>query len=235
MKNKISAKAIALLMCICLVFAACIGCKDDGSFQEGENSIKCIVENASEFTDIVKVKVLAWDRITCENVELATFDCKDGAFTIKLSKIATPTHLEQLIFGDWYNEILLDFYKPTTVIEDQPTLSINDKNVKVMDVVFAGYDKDDNWLCNLSLLETNDESINKVVGTLTYVDSELTISGYTYPVRTDYSIKWKKGWNIWYRLVSITEIEDNNIIVTNQWTTTPISELKWYGSNALKL
>jgi len=124
-------------------------------------------------------------------------------------------------------------------------MTISNMNANVGNVDFWGADKVGNVVAHFYPFRI-DEDGNAQQAIYTYVDSDVTISGYVetrrmiseydedknaniwyeWKVTIIYSIKWEKGWNVW-NYSSSSSLEDRTI--TEQWTTIPVSELKWYG------
>jgi hypothetical protein len=173
-------------------------------------------------------------------VEFASGDWKDGGFTIEPSKTLAPNYLYALINNSG---------QPTTIINPQSTVTISNKNVKLMNASFWGVDKDGNVVTHFYPFRI-DEDGNAKEAFYTYVDSDVTIFGrnegwtiiteydkdkhadiwYEWKKNTTYSIKWKKGWNVWCLSGSRSTTKRT---ITEQWSTTPVSGLKWYGGEDL--
>jgi len=213
-------KGAVILLCVLLFTAWSCGKKspDDGS--ELRFGVK--VENASEYSNVVEVRLIAG------GIEFARSDWKKGGFEIVLPKeTEPPTYLYSLIYDEsWSGQV----YTPSTLIYDHPTLTISDKNVKGAVAGFIGFDKDGHQVAFFYLAKKGKDGDNEAEAILTYVDSYVTITGSDSFY--DYSLNWEKGWNIWYRSRSQTGAGDN-LSITRQWTTTPVSGLRWYGSNIL--
>ena len=237
-------KNITVMVLLFFVTTA-VGC-DNSNPPTIDNRVQYIhakVENASEFNNVVEVKLMVFDRydivITSSierYVELVRGDWKNGSFTIELPKMLDPSHLRPLVGGIGAN-------RPTNIAFAQRTMDINNRNVRIVDAHFVGIDKDGNIIAVFSLSNRNGGYAGTEV-LFTYVDSDVTISGHTrreghvmsvpggptwFEEITNYSINWEKGWNVWYYLKSST-VTDRIWIRTNQWSTTPISGLKWHGS-----
>ena len=193
------------------------------------------VENASTYSNIVDVKLMGFDRNLDENVELARGEWKDGEFEIELPSTLTKNFLYGLINNNGL---------PSTIINVQPTLHVSNKNVLLTNVEFWGVDIDDKLVTRFyPFMIYEDGNAEKAI--CTYVDSDVTISGYTetevaiteydegknmniwylWGKNTSYSIKWGKGWNLWNLSSSKSATERT---ITEQWSTTPFSGLKWY-------
>jgi len=161
------------------------------------------------------------------------------ASKIELPKRLGSNFLHPLIRHD----VLLGGYWIPGIAEMQPTLTISNESVRVDNNYFAGVDKD-GWevVHFLTFIKDKDDTHS---AHFTYVDSDVTISGYTkreFQITSNWferstmtcSISWKKGWNVWY-LSSYESTTDNMLIMENQWSTTPIRKLRWYGYPLLQL
>jgi len=224
---------------------AFISCDKDNDIVS--RTITAKVENASEYSNVVEVKLMVYDRTTQEVVppfgnitlidhyiELARGIWKDGGFTIELPKTLASNHLRALIRDG----------SPSVISNKQPTLVIKKENIRIGIIHFVGIDIDGNAVATFSSVKTGENVDTEAF--YTYVDSDVTISGYTYregavrpadedaptwfETTTTYSIKWKKGWNIWCLSTSHI-ITGYTAITTEQWSTTPVSNLKWYGGD----
>jgi hypothetical protein len=220
-----------LLSCVFL-----IGCKkenDDplsGVIVDGKITAK--VENASEFRNVVAVKFMAYDISVNRHVELARGNWKNGGFTIEPPKTLDPNFLHPLIRRD----VLLGGYWIPGITEIQPTLTISNENVRVDNNYFVGVDKDGKEVASFGLFMEDKDDTH---ANFTYVDSDVTISGYKieeFQIRpnrserniTTYSVSWEKGWNVW--CLSRCQSDTGSMFITeDQWSTTPIRGLKWYG------
>ena len=201
---------------------------------DDELYIHAKVEYASNYSNAVGVKLMGFDRSIDKNIELARGEWKDDGFTIVLPKTLEPNYLHALINNNGLQ----------TTISDTPlTMTISNKNVKVGNVNFWGVNKEGNWVTYFYPFIIDEDGYAKSAF-YTYVDSDVTISGYSetevaiarydkdkeeniwylYKKTTTYSIEWKKGWNVWY-LSSITSSSERT--VTEKWSTISVSQLKW--------
>ena len=228
-------KKTVFLLAMAMAIAGCIGCSEMNSgYDNVDGFFYAKVENASKYTNVVEVKLMVHDRSINKYVKLAHFDWKNGGFTIELPETLDPNYFDTLIRGDMW---------PTRIVNMTPNISISNENVKVSDVYFVGVDKYGNVIATFSPVNIVEDGYTEAI--FTYVDSDVTISGYTYgeghayPAcpecpswfveTTTYSVEWEKGWNIWFFSRSNT-IEGHVIIYTEQWSNTSVSGLKWYGS-----
>jgi hypothetical protein len=230
---------------LCLVFLFAItGCDKFEKSDDNENSLVEIfakVENPSRFSDVVEVKLVIFDD-TGTQIELARGDWENDGFRIILPKTLNPNNLYTLINSSSINSGITP-----TINNASPTMTISDRNVKVVNADFLAFDKDGNQVTYFFLAEI-DKDGNKVpsgITYFTYVDSDVTISDYTeekvlkgwsgditigdpilyeWTKTTTYSIDWKKGWNVW-RFTGSESFQDKTII--EEWTTIPISSLVW--------
>ena len=208
--------------------------------------INAKVENASRYNNIVEVRIIMYNSNIDKDVELARGEWKDGGFTISLPKTVDSNYLYSLIDNEGAS---------TTIIDTPSTLNINNRKIKIWNTQFRGVDKNGNLVTHFYPFEI--EADGNIKGFFyTYADSDVTISGYTeregaiiteYDVElfrdiiimrvwwdkitTSYSVKWKKGWNIWglSRFYNIPER-----IVTEKWSSTPTNKLNWYGGEDLR-
>jgi len=197
------------------------------------------VENASKYSDVVEVKLIVYDLSTDRYVEVARSNWKDGGFTIILPKALDPNYLHSFIHYDGL---------PSTITHVSSTLTISNKNVKILNVSdFIGVDKDGNAVTRFYPFKVDKDGNFNVVRFI-YVDSDATISGYiktetaiaefdddkngdiwyVWEKTMNFSLKWKKGWNVWLHSRSYTKTERT---IIEQWTTTSESELKWSGED----
>ena len=209
--------------------------------------INAKVENASRYNNIVEVRIIMYNSNIDKDVELARGEWKDGGFTISLPKTVDKNYLHALINNN----------KEYMTISDPPsTLSISDQNTKVWHAILWGVDKYGNMITRFYPLEI-DEDGNGQDAFFTYVDSDLTISGFTErenatfafteydnaryrgvdlmlaswdKITTTYSVNWKKGWNVWSfsRFSNMSEKT-----ATEKWASTSGNILKWYADEDL--
>jgi len=216
-----------------------------GSIEE----ITVKVENASEYSHVVEVKVYGHNRST-GSIELARGDWKGDGFTIELPKTVNQNYLLP-ISEDWL--WLTTFESPPFIIMDLTkvdtlsNLTISNKNVRFIEsIYFGGYDINDLLVATFSAYKYDGGTTNHVL--LTYVDSDVTISGYNRKsvysiydalchdcsphfseITKTYSIEWKKGWNVWYLSTLRTGIPGRITTSTEHWSTAPVCGVKWYG------
>ena len=201
----------------------------------GDEGFLCaIVENASKYGNVVEVKLMVHDRSINKYVELTRFDWKDDGFMIVLPKTLGSNNIYALIRDGMY---------PTNIDFVQSTMTISNENVRVGNVYFVGVDKNGNAIATFFSVKIDENGNTKAI--FTYTDSNVNISGYTYgdghahpacldcpswfEKTTSYFVDWEKGWNVWYLSISHTRT-DYVAITTEQWSTAPVSGLKWHGS-----
>ena len=215
------------------------------------------VANASEFSNVVAVKLTVFDRfdttmwgngnlsITERRVEISRGDWKDGSFTIELPQTLAPNHLRPLVGDRGANH-------PTNMRGvAQTAVDISNGDVRIVDALFVGIDKNGNAIATFSPIrsERDRHGQTEVSAFFTYVDSDVTIAGYRifgfhvqsmpgFPAWLEetitYSVKWENGWNVWYRSTHSTVDNDRGMfIASTQWSTTPIYGLKWYGTEIM--
>ena len=243
---RIQKSAIAILCVVCTLFCFSCTSKSEGGLNDGpllsENQITVKVENALKYSNVVEVKLMGFDRSSDRNVELARGEWIDGGFAIELPKTLSSNYLYALINNNGL---------PATIIIYTPsTFAITNKNIKLTNVEFWGVDKDGNVVTHFYPFKI-DEGGNAESAFLTYVDSDVTISGYnvggvaftefdeernadiwySWQKTTTYSINWKKGWNIWCR--SNFKYDSTERTIKEEWSTIPASGLKWYGGEDL--
>ena len=233
-------RKILILTALLLVFTSCNKDNDIKVNEFVPQTINAKVENAAEYSNIVEVKLMVYDSSAGWEVELARGEWKDGGFSIELPKTLAPNCLYALINNSG---------QPSTIINPPSTVTISNKNVKLTNASFWGIDKNGNVVTHFYFFKI-DEDANAKRAFYTYVDADVSISGhikgevaiceqdedtnadifYVWKKNTTYSIKWKKGWNVWCLSGSKSRTER---IITEQWSTPPVSELKWYGGEDL--
>ena len=238
---------------LCMLFYLALGCENSNTTggadeneiitppeEQNELYICAKVENASKYSNIVAVKLMGVDRSIEKDVELARFDFKDGGFTIVFPKTLSSKYLHAFINNNGL---------PVTIINTPSTMSISNKNIKVENANFWGVDNDGNLVTHFFPFKIDNDG-NAISAFFTYVDSDVTISGYgetevaiteyeeadnayvwyVWKKTTTYSIEWKEGWNVWC-LSSFQSVQERTI--TEKWTSIPSSILKWYGGEDL--
>ena len=193
--------------------------KDDSDGNGGGLTVSGKVENASQYSDVVKVKAKVWDSKNDEDIEIAEAEFKtDGSFSIKL-----PEKVDANYLSAWDDEDI-----PSTV-------TVSNRNAKTSYLSFEGVDKNGNhvsWLY-YGILMGDDDSGAYV--DYIYSDSDCSITGtysdnYYGDVRNEaYALILKKGWNITYASSSKTSDNDGNYIRNSTFSSAPITGLKWYG------
>jgi len=226
-------KTEKIILAFLLPFLLFTSCNKDNDINI--NEIKAKVENASKYSNVVEVKLMVHDRNINKYVELARGKWKDGSFTIIPPKALGQNNI---------NALIRDGRHPTNIHFVQSTMTISNENVRVGNIYFVGVDKRGNAVATFSPVKEDEDGYTETI--FTYVDSDVTIFGYTYgeghthpanedapswfEITTTYSVEWKKGWNVWCFSRHHTRV-DYTVITTEQWSTTPVSGLKWHGSD----
>ena len=243
MKTTLKNPAIITLCFVIIALFAVTGC-DSVEKPVVENPdgyvLYAQVRNPSRFSDVAVVKLVIWDR-TGRKVELARGDWKGDGFRIVLPKTLNPNRLHTLINN---NDINRGF--APTMVSAPSTITISNKNVRVVNASFLAFDRAGNQITYFFLSKV-DENGNISPGGITYftyVDSDVSIFGYNkrevlgYPnyhwidtptpvlfqKTSTYSIEWEKGWNVW-RFTGGTDFL--NRAKREEWTTIPMSKLIW--------
>jgi hypothetical protein len=235
-------KLFALITIIAAVATNFYSCKKEKELlPDGTaKSIVAKVENAAEFSDVDKVGLIVHDRNTNKTVELASGDWERDGFVIELPETLAPSYLYPLISQDGF---------PVTIIIYSPsTINISNENVKMAIAKLHVIHKSGN-ITDIYPFKI-DKHGNAKRALLTYVDSDITISGYNkgeiaicgydedenadvfylWEKTTVYSIKWKKGWNVWCLSSYMSATKKT---ITEQWETISVDDLKWYSSKDL--
>ena len=200
----------------------------------------CDDENDSVYNNAAFVKIKMHNFNTDREDELTRGECKNGALTTEFPKTLDSNYLYELINSNWF---------PTNIINAPSTMTISNNNVKVGHAIFEVVTNEDNVATHIYPFKI-DENCNAESVFYTYVDADVTISGffkrevviceydisknvdiwYKWQQTTTYSIEWKKGWNVW--CLSISESRKERII-TEQWKNSSAGELKWCRSEEL--
>jgi hypothetical protein len=228
---------------IVVTLFAATGCDKLYKPYEFCGKIEAKVENASKYSNVVVVKLMIG------NIELARGDWKNGGFTIEFPETLNPSYLHALINN---NNVYMNINEPPS------TVKITNKYVKVYHAVFLGVDINGKVVDRFYPIEIDKNGWGQDVF-FTYVDSDVTISGYTerrndvllfteydearfvgmdiHPmsfgkITTTYSIKWKIGWNVWSFSRFYPSMKNKT---TEKWSSTPASKLKWYSGKDLRV
>jgi len=239
---------ITTLLCLIGFATACenkiTDAKDNNElYSSTVTKIEAKVENAEKYSEVVAVKLMGYAFNTDNMLEIATGVWADGGFIIELPKTVSSNNLFSL--NDRFNH-------PQTFY-NLAELPISNKNVRVVNADFWGVDKDGNLITRFFPFEIDANWGTKGMF-YTYVDSDVTISGYQNRfgfvgieyehwiwlgidrmlmppgnIITSYSIYWKKGWNLWQ--ISRYGSGDAELSFLNEkWETGLSNNLKWYGS-----
>jgi hypothetical protein len=151
-------KILFLLSVFTVLTFVTVNCGDNGSLIKydfgtpdpcgnADNLHLCAkVENASEYSSIVAVKLMVYDLSVNRHVEFARGEWKNGGFTIELPQTLAPNHLRPLIGQVGANH-------PTNILA-QPTMVINNENVSIVDAYFVGVDENSNAVATFSPVKT---------------------------------------------------------------------------------
>ena len=229
----------AFLLVLAGTFSAC---EKSAFVEEDELYLYAKVENASEYRDVVVVKLMMYRSsiVESEFIELARGDWKEGGFTIVLPKINSND----------YRTLINQRWLPSSINLYSSTITISDKNTRAGGVSFWGVDKDGNRVTQFFPHTTGDDD-NVGRALFTYVDSDVIISGYidagtscndydeytgatsmwSWRDRTIYSVEMKEGWNVVVHS-NFQCVPEGTI--TEKLSTIPINrlELKWYGGES---
>ena len=224
--------------------AFCVFLLFDCTKHKDELYIYAKVENASDYDDGVEVKLLMYIG-TDGVIEVARGEWKGKGFKMVIPEEINPNYLNTY----------LKTYLPKAVDDPPSTLTITgEKNVKVVwDADFRGYNKDGKQVARFFAYD-NAYPTWDGIPQFTYVDSDVTISGYVeeqvlapecgvdymrvdgqvvdpilyeWKKTTTFSIEWKKGWNIWRFSGSISRPSIG--IMKEEWATTPKNRIIWSG------
>lgn len=225
-----------LCLVVVTLFAA-VGCDKHEKLNENELYFYAKVESASQYSNVVEVKLMVYDRSIYDDsnfyeyVELASGDWKKDGFTIVLPKTLAPNYLRAFTHVGWM---------PQTIIDTSSTITNSNRNLKVGDIEFWGVDKDGHKICHFFPAKTNEDGNDRETFFI-YVDSDVVISGCSegeiritpqhdedriMKITTIYSIEWKKGWNALVRSGFVSTLEGT---MKEKLSSTPIDSLKWYG------
>ena len=198
----------------------------------GENHCGILV-NASKYSDL-SVVTLTLLHSDFRDFEIAHGARTDGGITIMLPETLETTYLQEFNING--RRIM------------PPTVTVSNPEVKMLTVSwFYGVDIDGYAFVNLWPRVIDENDIGKNVfhyaasARFVYVDSDLTISGYSesmfdvipaegykgphqWTQKTTYSIDCKKGWNVWW---TSSTWHEPTAHITAEYSTTPIGKLYW--------
>ena len=218
---------------------------EDDNSNEGE-FLYAKVENASDFSNVVEVKLVVMVDAPWKWIELARGDWKGDGFAIVLPKTIDSNYLYPLINNNGWGQC------GANIIDPPPsTVTISNQNVKTLHARFMGVDKDGDPVTFFYPREMDKDGYAQDAF-YTYVDSDVTICGYTEreddmvtlteydvmryglaqvtyvwydKITMTYSVKWKKGWNVW----CFSRFDDGSTsALTEKWAPTLSRSLKWY-------
>ena len=212
-----------LIIAALIISAAFVSCnKDDDDGGNTATSITAKIDNASEFSDVKKVKIMAeyYENNTWKEYALAEADFKDGGFTINLPATVDAKYLEP------YDE------------EEMPQeINVSNTNAKTLWIwSVKGFNSADEQIARFWCGKedsNSDTSMNWL-----YTDSDVNISGtntsteeeddVVYEFTVIYSLVLKKGWNVVYDTYSQTK-QGNKYIEKYEAKSSAVSGLKWIG------
>ena len=232
-----------IVVMVLIITGGLTSCTEKEVMQEYcADELNAQVENASNYNNVVEVKLMMHDSNVGWELELVRSNWKDGGFAIELPKTLAANYLHPLVNNVSVSMPYIVHYTPST-------LSISNENVKVGTAFFWGIDKNSNTVTHFYPFKI-DENGNAQRVFFTFVASDITISGYNeieaviaedseyefahylylWQKTTTFSINWKKGWNVWC-LSSFQSKEERTI--TEHWSTITANELKWYSGEDL--
>jgi len=196
------------------------------AFDDGVGKLTIKVKDLSDFDRIVGIELMVFDGSAYRNVEIARGDWINNGFTVTLPKTLDSNFLRPLLnHSDWL---------PSIHPEVPPTMSISNENVRIGIVSFRAIGNTMPFFPLFCKIDKNGIAHNVH---LIYVDSDVTISGYRetsmaqdeacecgqktmwilWDVAINYSIDWRRGWNVWYFSTSRSGAERK---ITEHWSTT---------------
>ena len=204
------------------------------------------IKNASKYSNVVEVKLMV-SSFGIGTIELASSKRENGGFIIDHKKTIDQNYLHTFIDNDRVH---------LAIIDPPETVTISNKNAKIFHANFFGFDKNGNVVTRFYPLEIDSVGYKQDVY-YTYVDSDVSISGYTEressaityteydnarykqmdivrplynKITSIYSLEWKKGWNVW----SFSRGFGNEInTAIENWSTELNNTLVWYSEEDL--
>ena len=238
---------VAILWIVCALWLfSTAGCSEIENPDEDGLYLYAKVENASEYKNVVTVKLMLMG-----DIELARGKWKGDGFTIFLPKMIKSNCLHALINNN---------RERWTIIDPPPTVTISNENVKVYNACFWGFDKKNNMVTRFYPIGIDEDGFAQDIY-YTYVDSDVSISGYKErmndtvtptdhanernkgtvmrvsfgKITTTYLVNWKRGWNVWgfSYFTNISEVHSiEEYTATEKWTSA--SNPKWYSAEDLR-
>jgi len=217
-------KFFAAIIAASIVFSGCDKDKDDDSGGNTASQIIAKVENASKYSDVIKVKLTAWDYTAGKDDVLVTVDFKNGGFTLDLPETLAAKYLASFE---------ATFYRDEDEVNQ---LNISNKNAKMTLAEIEGFDADDESVTYF--VYGKEDNNSSTVAYYIYSDSDVDISGtikttddeYDWEDNENYSLNLKKGWNVIYLIEYDSTYKDGKEISNASITSSPVSGLKWYGN-----
>ena len=187
---------------------------DNKNDQDGEGAVTEITvkfENASDVSDISKVKLIMPDYTATGGVIVATADFKNGSCTLNLPETVDAKCLRP-INGLWGNV----------------TISNNNANISEgVDII--GFNSQDEMI-SYFYCEKNEGNVFSIVY-YAYADSDVNVSGNAIDNKDPnnvgvFSLFLKKGWNAVYEKITETT-QNGETSYHTECTSSPIKGLKW--------
>ena len=196
-----------LVIAALVVSAAFTSCSKDDDNGGGGNasSVSATVRNASEFSDVVKIYVMATNVNTDRNEKIAECEFKNGKFSVNLPEKLDAKYLSE----DEYPE----------------GVTVNPADAKTSySVEFWGVNAAGNSIAEFSLEGGGANSFTEA--SYVYSDKAFSISGSGIMdgYNTTFSGNMKQGWNMVYVTYSSTTTGEKVTL-----TTSPVSGLEWIG------
>ena len=219
--------AFFALLSMCIIFSGCDKDDDKGGGANTVNQITVKIENASDFSNVAKVKLQVWfqENGSYQIHDIAEADFINGGFTLKLPETLNAKYLEV------FNE------------EDMPeTVVVSNKSAKSFSFgSIYGFNSAGDQIVRFRY-ENRTESTNTesyAGAQWMYVDSDVNVTGTesgdwkgeenegVYNVT--FALTLKKGWNVYYETYTGTR-QGNKYTENNAFRSNPApSGLKWVG------
>ena len=219
-----------MMLCLsaCLVFTSCDKDKDNENPSGGTVSkIEGTVVNGSDYDVDAIIGLVEGERYfvetgyggywTRDEVEITSSNFSNNKFSIDL-----PATLD-----DKYLELFSNDFKGA---------NLSDENVKSVFLNLDGY-KSNKYVEYLDYVRMPDISATKITfyySVYMYVDRDVNVTGTnvvgesSYEYTEKFNMNLKKGWNLMYMTDVYERISEDDVINTENYTTTPISGYKWY-------
>lgn len=224
-KSLMSRRHFLVAACFALLAVFFVGCsKDDdggddggGTGNVGSNTqITGKIENASQFSDVKKVKLLADSDDENDVVVEADFK-SDGAFTVNLPKPVAAKHLVRV--GEYMG--------------DMTGVTVSNNNAKVLWIFEVwGFDASNERVAYFWFGKENSNTNTALCWF--YTDSNVTISGtytdideeYDEDYSATFALDLKTGWNVVY-YTSTRTTQGGRHLIREEVNHKAVSGLKW--------